>query len=55
MAVWGRREMHEMFLCGNLKEGDHLEDTDVDDRTVLKSIQNKSDGGRTGLRLFGSG
>jgi hypothetical protein len=32
-----------------------LEDPDVDDRIVIKLILNKSDGGRTGLHLFGSG
>jgi hypothetical protein len=54
----GEKEMHESFLWENLKEGDHLEDTDADDKILLKSIQNKSDGGgggRTGLHLFGSG
>ena len=54
-AVWGRREMHKMFLCRNWNEGDHLEDPDVDDRIVLKLILNKSDKGRTGLHLFCSG
>jgi len=47
--------MHKRFLCGNRKERDHLEDSDVDDRIVLKLILNKSVGGRTGLHLFGSG
>ena len=34
---------------------DHLENSGVDDRIVLKWIPNKSVGGRTGLHLFGSG
>jgi len=55
LAVLGRREMHKRFLCGNRNEGAHLEDTDVDDWIVLKLILNKSDWGRTGLHLFGSG
>jgi len=37
--------MHKRFLCGYLKQGDNLEDPDVDDRIVLKFILNKSDGG----------
>jgi len=41
----GRREMHKRFLCRNRKERDHLEDSDVDDRIVLKLILNKSVGG----------
>ena len=41
----GRREMHKRFLCGNLKEGDLLEDPGVDDRIVLKFVLNKSDSG----------
>jgi len=40
----GRREMHERFLCGNRKERDHLEDSGVDDRIILKLILNKSVG-----------
>jgi hypothetical protein len=37
----GKMEMHKRVLCGNRKEGDHLEDSDVDDRIVLKLILNK--------------
>lgn len=36
--------MHERFLCGNRKERDHLEDSGVDDRIILKLILNKSVG-----------
>lgn len=40
MVIW---EMHTEFWCGNLKEGDHLQDLDVDIRTALKLITNKLD------------
>jgi hypothetical protein len=49
--VWGRKEMHTGLLCGNLKEGDHLEDLDVDE--MIKLILNTSAGGRLGLNYFG--
>jgi len=31
-----RREMHLAFLWGNMKEGDTLEDLDVDGKIILK-------------------
>jgi hypothetical protein len=39
--------MHTGVLCGKLKEGDRLEDLDIDE--MIKLILNKSDGGRLGL------
>jgi hypothetical protein len=32
----GRGEEHTGFCCGNLMEGDHLEDPGVDGRVLLK-------------------
>ena len=40
----GRGEMHTRFWCGNLKEGDHLKDPEVDGRIILKCISKKWDG-----------
>jgi hypothetical protein len=34
--VWGRKEVHAGFWWGNLRERDHLEDTGVDGRIILK-------------------
>jgi hypothetical protein len=36
---------------GNLREGDHLEDPDVDERIILKWILQKSDGGMDWIDL----
>jgi hypothetical protein len=47
--------MHKRFSCRNQNAGDRSEYPDIDDRIVLKLILNKSDGGRNGLHLFGSG
>jgi hypothetical protein len=41
----GRREVDTGFLWGNFREGDHLEDPDVDGRIILKWILEKWDGG----------
>jgi hypothetical protein len=30
--------MLKVFCCGNLREGDHLEDAGVDGRIILKCI-----------------
>ena len=35
-----RKEVHTGFLCGNLKERDHLEYLGVDVRVILKLILN---------------
>jgi hypothetical protein len=32
----GKREMHTGFWWGDLREGDHLGDPDVDGRIILK-------------------
>ena len=37
--------MHTGFWCGNLSEGEHLEDRGVDVRIILKWILDKWDGG----------
>jgi hypothetical protein len=36
-----RREMHNIFWFGNLKERDHLEDLGVDVRIILEWILEK--------------
>jgi len=38
----GRGEVHTRFLCGDLREGDNLEDLSVDAWTILKWIFKKS-------------
>jgi hypothetical protein len=43
--VWGRGEVHVVFWWVNQKERDHLEDTDVDGRLILKCIVKTWDGG----------
>jgi hypothetical protein len=35
-ACMGRSEVHTGFWWGDLREGDHLEDPDVDGRIILK-------------------
>jgi hypothetical protein len=32
----GRKEVHTGFYWGKLREGNHLEDADVDGRIILK-------------------
>jgi hypothetical protein len=36
--VWGRTEIHTGFWWRSLKEGDHLEDLDIDGSMLLKLI-----------------
>jgi len=50
----GRREVYTGFWCGNLKEGDHFEDPDVDARKMLRWIFGKWEMGY-GLDIAGSG
>jgi len=39
------RMMERIGSCGNLRERDHLEDSDVDGRIILRWILRKSDVG----------
>ena len=41
----GRREVYTGFWWGNLKERDHLEDSGIDGRMILKWIFGKRDRG----------
>jgi hypothetical protein len=34
--MWGRGEVHTVFQWRNLREGDHLEDSGIDGRIILK-------------------
>jgi hypothetical protein len=36
--VWGRSEMLAAFWWGKVKERDHLEEIDVDERILLKCM-----------------
>jgi hypothetical protein len=45
VACGGKREVHSRFWWGDLREGDHLEDPDIDGRIILKWIFKKWDGG----------
>jgi hypothetical protein len=35
LHVWGRGEAYTRFWWGNLKERDHLEDPDLDERIIF--------------------
>jgi hypothetical protein len=39
--VWGTGEVHTEFCWGDLREGDHLEDPDIDGKIILKWTFNK--------------
>ena len=41
--------MHSEFLGGDMREGDHLEDQDIDGKIVLKWIFKKWEGAWAGL------
>ena len=45
--------MHKELWCGDLMEGGHLEDLDIDGRVILKWIQDVGSG--HGLDCSGSG
>jgi hypothetical protein len=45
----GKREVHTGFWFGDLSEGDHLKDPDIDGRIILKWIFKTLDGAWTGL------
>jgi len=42
VAIWETREMHTEFWCGKLREGNYLEDPDVDGRIIIIIISNLS-------------
>jgi hypothetical protein len=41
----GEREVHTEFWWGDLRQGDHLGDSGIDGRIILKLIFKKWDGG----------
>jgi hypothetical protein len=43
--------VHTGFWCGNLKEGDHLEDPGVDRRIILRRIFRRWGGGMDWIGL----
>jgi len=48
--VWGRRDVNSVYWCGNLREGNHLEDPGVDGRMILRwAIQEVGWGAWAGL------
>jgi hypothetical protein len=50
VARIGKREVHTGFWWGDVREGDHLGDPDMDGRIILKWIFKTWDGGAwTGL------
>ena len=50
----GRGEVHTRFWWANLKEGDHLEDTGIDGKIILKWILQEGVGVH-GVDRYGSG
>jgi hypothetical protein len=50
--VWRRTEMHAGFRQRNRKKGDHLEDLDLEVRTILNLMSQKQDD-RAGSGSFG--
>jgi hypothetical protein len=51
VARMGRGEVHIRFWCGDLREGDDLEDAGVDGRIILKWIFRLCDGGMDWIDL----
>jgi hypothetical protein len=51
VARVGEREMHTGFWWGDLREGNHLGDPGVDERTILKWMFKKWDGGMDWIEL----
>jgi len=47
--------VHKGFWCGNLRERDHLEDPDVDERIIRCILKKWDRGACTGLNLFSIG
>ena len=51
--IWGRGEEYARFWWGNLRERDHLGDSGIDGRIILRWIFRKCDvGAWTGSRWF---
>jgi hypothetical protein len=55
VARMGKREVHMGFWWGDLREGDHLGDTGVDGKIILKCIFEKWDGAWTELSWLRTG
>ena len=53
-STYGGEESYTGFWCGNLRERDHLEDSGIGGRIILRWIFRKWDGGY-GLDQAGSG
>jgi hypothetical protein len=49
--IWGRREMHVGFMCGNLSEKRFSPDLDIEGTIILKSFL-KQKVGRPWTRLI---
>jgi hypothetical protein len=48
-STYGEREVHTGYWWGDLREGDHMRDSGVDGRIILKSIFKVWDGAWTGF------
>jgi len=44
-STYGDKEVHTGFWWGDLREGDHFEDSGIGSRIILKLIFRKWDGG----------